>query len=105
MGGNRTPVSSLEGPCSATELHPHGVRVVADAEQVKPVFRHRQGHDAKCRLTRLGGPPNAYRLAHRSKARHRDRLTALTGQSCNGEQANAKNDVEWRHRDRDHAGL
>ena len=61
-------------------------------------------HDAWHPLTRFGRSPNASRLAHRSKSRHRDRQTALTGQPCNGKQANAKNDVEWRHRDRDHAG-
>ena len=72
MGGNRTPVSSLEGPCSATELHPHDVRVVADAERVKPVFQVRQGHDATCGLTHLGGPPNACRLADGSKAVRRN---------------------------------
>ena len=38
MGGNRTPVSSLEGPCSATELHPHGMGLFPGAEQVKPDF-------------------------------------------------------------------
>ena len=37
-GRDLNPVLSLEGPCSATELHPHGVRAVADAAQVKRIF-------------------------------------------------------------------
>ena len=75
MGGNRSPVSSLDGPSPATELHPHGGRAAGDAVQVKPDFRRRQadGRGVMRRLTRFNRPPNTCRTADRSKARHRDR--------------------------------
>ena len=107
-GSARLPPTASRAGIRASTDEAGCLTGVAGADSVSVHRREgtgsRQGHDATCRLTRLGGPPNACRLAHRSKARHRDRQTALTEQPCNGEQASAKNDVKWRQSNRDHAG-
>ena len=98
------PLADFPQVGSGATASPRPSRSSRGTDRIPVSKRESAQHDARHPLTRLGGPPNACRLAHRSKARHRDRQTALTGQPCSGEQANAKNDVEWRHRDRDHAG-
>ena len=95
----RLPASRLRG-----DRLPPAIRQFGQ-NRPDPVSKRESAlHDARHPLTRFGRSPNASRLAHWSKARHRDRQTTLTEQPCNGEQANAKNDVKWRYRDRDHAG-